>query len=138
MYTYLQPLARALTALIFLISGAFKIIGFGQTEAMMASIGIPMPALALVVALVAELAGALALLLGYQTRLAAALLVLYLVPVTLTIHAPQMFAPGQEGQNQMIHVLKNIAIVGGLLKFFTDGAGAYSLDSRRVDHDRAA
>jgi len=138
MYTYLQPLARALTALIFLISGAFKIIGFSQTAAMMASIGIPMPTLALVVALVAELAGGLALLLGYQTRLAATLLVLYLIPVTLTIHAPQMFAPGQEGQNQMIHVLKNIAIVGGLLKFFTDGAGAYSLDSRRVENDRAA
>src|SRR4051812_44483939 len=125
MLTYLQPVARVLIALIFLISGFFKIVGFNQTAGMMAGAGIPAPKLALVAALVIELVCGLALLLGYKTRAAAALLALYLVPVTLTIHAPHMFDPGQAGQEQMFHVLKNVAIMGGLLKFLTDGAGAY-------------
>jgi putative oxidoreductase len=130
MYRYLQPLARVLLALIFLISGFFKIVGFSQTAQMMAGAGIPLPTLSLVIALLLELVCGLALLIGYKTRLAAMLLALYLIPVTLTIHAPQMFAPGQEGQNQMFHVLKNVAIIGALLKFVADGAGAYSFDAK--------
>ena len=41
-----------------------------------------------------------------------------------------MLDPGGAGQDQIFHVLKNVAIMGGLLKFFTDGGGAYSLDAK--------
>jgi putative oxidoreductase len=35
-------------------------------------------------------------------------------------------------QNQMIHFLKNLAIVGGLLQIAAFGAGSFSLDGRRL------
>lgn len=127
---YLQPLARALVALIFIISGFGKIMGFDQTAAMMAGAGIPAAKLLLVPAIVIELLGGIALLVGYKARPVSLLLVLYLIPVTITIHAAHMFDPGQAGQQQMIQVLKNLAIMGGLLKFFADGAGAYSFDAK--------
>jgi putative oxidoreductase len=132
MRAYLHPLARALMALIFLVSGFGKITGFDETAGMMAGEGMPAPALLLVGAIAVELIAGLALLVGYKARWAALLLVLYLIPATLIFHARHMFDPGQAGRMQTIHVLKNLAIMGGLLKFLADGAGAYSLDNKRA------
>lgn len=77
-----------------------------------------------------ELGGGLALLFGYQARLAAALLALWLVPVTLTFHNFWAFH-GPDQQAQVVNFLKNLAIIGGLLRLASDGAGAISLDARR-------
>jgi putative oxidoreductase len=55
-------------------------------------------------------------------------LFLYLIPVTLVMHN-FWAAPAAEQQNQIINFLKNVAILGGLLKFCAAGAGAYSLDA---------
>lgn len=125
---HLQPISRWLRALVFLIYGFAKITGFNATATMMASAGIPAPTLFLIPSIMIELAGGLALLVGYQTRLAALGLTLYLIPVTLVMHAAHLLDPGPAGQQQMVQVLKNLAIMGGLLKFVTDGPGAYSLD----------
>jgi putative oxidoreductase len=59
--------------------------------------------------------------LGYLTRLSALALFVTLVPVTISIH----LAPGHVGP-----LLKNIAILGGLIHFFVRGAGSYSIDNR--------
>ena len=67
------------------------------------------------------LAGGGALLLGLKTRYAAALLFVTLVPITFAIH----IAPGHVGP-----LLKNVAILGGLIHFFVRGPGAFSLDER--------
>jgi uncharacterized membrane protein YphA (DoxX/SURF4 family) len=34
-----------------------------------------------------------------------------------------------QGQQQMVAVLQNLAIMGGLLRLFADGAGAFALDA---------
>lgn len=130
MKTYLDPLSRALVALIFLFTGFGKIIAFHQTATMMGNTGFPAPSLFLVGAIVVEVAGGLALLIGYKTRWAALALFLFLTPTTLIFHAAHLGDP-QQGQMQMISVLKNLAIMGALLKFFADGAGAFSLDMAR-------
>ena len=70
---------------------------------------------------VALLAGGGSLLLGYRTRLAAALLILVVIPITITI---------QIGRPTLGPLFKNIAIMGGLLFFATHGAGPISLDRR--------
>src|SRR3954465_15498460 len=101
MLGYLQPLSRALVALIFIISGFGKITGFDQTAAMMTGAGIPAAKLFLVPTIIIELIGGIALLVGYKTRLISFLLVLYLIPVTIIIHAAHMFEPGPAGQQQM-------------------------------------
>jgi putative oxidoreductase len=126
------PLAgRILMSVIFLISGFFKIGGYSQMVAFAASKGLPMAGIAIACAAALELAAGLGILIGFQTKIAAWLLFLYLIPTTLIFHnfwAEQ----GAAQQEAMGHFLGNIAIMGGLLILAANGAGPYS-----VDHSRA-
>jgi putative oxidoreductase len=126
------PLAgRILMSVVFLVSGLFKIGGYTQFVGYAAAKGVPMPSVAIACAVVLELAGGLAILVGFQTKIAAWLLFLYLIPVTFFFH--NFWAlQGAEQQNNMIHFLKNVAIMGGLVILAANGAGPYS-----VDHSRA-
>jgi len=126
------PLAgRILLSVIFLISGFFKIGGYSQMVGYAASKGLPLAGVAIGCAAVLELVAGLAILVGFQTRIAAWLLVLYLIPVTFYFH--NFWAlQGIEQQDNMIHLLKNVAIMGGLVILAANGAGPYS-----VDHSRA-
>jgi len=126
------PLAgRILLSVVFLVSGFFKIGGYSQMVPYSASKGLPMAGVAIACAAVLELAGGLAILIGFQTRIAAWLLFLYLIPVTFIFH--NFWAmQGAEQQQNMINFLKNVAIMGGLVILATYGAGPYS-----VDHSRA-
>lgn len=131
MIKILQPVSRFLLALIFILSGFSKITSFSQNVGYAASQGLPLPQIGVAAALAVELIGGLALLAGFYTRSAAIALFLYLIPTTLVFHVQNLGAPGQEGQMQLIQMLKNLAIMGGLLKMAIDGAGAFSLDERK-------
>ncbi len=134
MNTYLlHPLARFLVALIFIMSGMGKLFGFTQTAAMMESVGFPAPSLFLVGAILLEIVGGVLLLVGYKARWASLALFVFLIPATLIFHAANLADPAQ-GQQQMIEVLKNLAILGALVKFAVDGAGAYALDNLIAAH----
>jgi putative oxidoreductase len=128
MKSYLQLLSRIFVAVIFVLSGLFKVLGFAATAQMMGSAGFPAPQLFLVGAIVLELGGGLALLCGYRVRWAALALIVFLIPATLVFHTAHI--AGAEAQNQMTQTLKNLAILGALLKFYTDGPGAFSLGER--------
>ena len=64
------------------------------------------------------------LLLGYKTRAIAAAMAVFTLATALGFHTN--FAD----QNQMIHFLKNLMIMGGLLQVAAFGAGRFSLDAR--------
>lgn len=125
MERFLVPAGRALVALIFLISGLGKIADFAGTQEYMAAYGLPLTALLLVGAILFEVGGGLSVLLGYRARWGALALAVFIVPATLVFHTD--FAD----QNQVIHFLKNLAILGGLLLIAARGAGLLSLDARR-------
>ena len=127
MKRYLPTLGRLLMALIFLMSGFGKLMNPAHTQQFMAANGLPLTGLLLIGALLFELGGGLSLLLGYRARWSAAALVLFLIPATLVFHTN--FAQ----QAQMVHFLKNLAIIGGLLMVVTHGAGSLSLDARRQE-----
>jgi putative oxidoreductase len=126
MNTSLIRLSRALVALIFVVSGLGKIAAFGATKGFMASVGFPLPALSLAGAIAFEVLGGIALLVGYKVRWAAALLIIFLIPTTMIFHAMKLTDAAQ-GQQQMVEVLKNLAIIGALLKFFADESSALRL-----------
>jgi uncharacterized membrane protein YphA (DoxX/SURF4 family) len=128
MNTILHPLARFLVALIFLISGAGKIFGFAQTSEMMEKAGFPFASLFLTGAIVFEIVGGLSLLFGYKTRIGASLLIAFLIPATLIFHAAAVGDPARS-QMETIQVFKNLAILGALIKFWADGAGAFAVDN---------
>lgn len=124
----LHPSARFLVALIFLLSGVGKAFAFSATAEMMAGVGFPAPSFFLICAIVFELVGGTLLLVGYKTRYAAVSLIVFLILATIIFHVPGISDP-VHGQEQMINTLKNLAILGALLKFAADGAGAFAVDN---------
>lgn len=114
-------IGRILLAAIFLQSGVAKIGGYGGTHAYMESSGVPGALLPAVI--VVEVVGALALIVGYRTRLVAlALAVFTLLAAVLFHRVPD--------QMQQIMFMKNLAIAGGMLILTARGAGTWSLDAR--------
>jgi putative oxidoreductase len=122
------PLGRLLLSAIFLMSGANKLMNWSQTADQMRGEGMVAVPFFLAGAVVFELGGGLSLLLGLKARLGALALVAFLVPVTLIFH--DFWQYQDEAQmRQMIHFMKNSAILGGLLAVLTHGAGPVSVDA---------
>src|SRR5713226_1820359 len=117
---------RFLIALIFLLSGIGKIAGFAQTIGFMASKGLPMVEVLLVLSIIIEIGAALMLIVGWQARLGAAALFLWMIPVTLVFHN-FWAAPVAQQQIEMAMFMKNIAMVGGLLYIMAYGSGRFSV-----------
>ncbi len=125
------PLAgRLLIANIFIIAGYNKIVGFAGTAGYMASkLGGLDPTLVkilLVATILIELGGGLLILIGWQARLAATAILLWMVPVTLIFHA-YWGLPADQLRMEMIQFQKNLAIMGGLLYIVGFGPGVFSL-----------
>jgi putative oxidoreductase len=119
--TYIAVLARLLMALIFLVSGFMKFVNFQGMVGIAASAGLPAPLVSIAVAGFLEIVCGLALLVGWRVHWASLALFIYLIPTTLFFHAAHLREPAQF-QMQMTEVLKNLAIMGGLLKFYVDSA----------------
>lgn len=116
---------RLFLSSLLILYGYFKLVGFAGTTGYMAKQGLSPPALFAAIAVVVELGGGLLLLVGYQTRLVALIVGIYVFVAALIAHTH--FADG----NQLSHFMKNMAIVGGCLAFVASGAGIYSLDAGR-------
>ena len=129
---YLHPVSRAFVALIFIISGLGKVAAFAAVAGMMGGAGFPAPSIFLTGAITIEIVAGTLLLLGWQTRPAVIALIVFLIPATIVFHVLPMSAGGQALQTQLVEVLKNLAIIGALLKFLADGPGTFALDHVRV------
>ena len=111
---------RLLIAFIFVYSGFGKVTGFDGTVGYIA-----------IAAIIVELGGGLLLIAGWKTRWAAAAMLIFTGMAALLFH--NFWAvPADQAQNQMIHFMKNISIMGGLLFVVVHGSGSISVrdDSR--------
>ena len=135
MFNVLQnPLSlagRLLLALLFLPAGFGKLTGFAGTVGYIASVGLPLPQLGAVVALVVEIAGGIALIAGFGTRFAALALALFTLVASFFFHN-YWGVPAEQQFMQSLLFYKNIAVVGGLLTLAAWGPGAWSVDARRA------
>jgi putative oxidoreductase len=122
-------LGRILLVLIFLGSGFDKVAHQAMTLQYMNSVHLPAAQLLLWLSVLVEIGAGLAIVLGWKARWAAALLVLWMIPVTAVFHNPWTGDPSQ-AQMQMIHLMKNISIIGGLLMLLASGPGGWSIDRR--------
>ena len=123
MSPYAALIGRLMIAAIFIQAGVNKIFGYAGTAGYMDAMGVPSILLPAVIAL--EVVGGIAIVIGWQTRIIALLLAGFTVLAGLLFH----FQP--EDQNQMIHLMKNVAIAGGFLFLTAFGPGALSLDGRK-------
>ena len=127
------PVARALLALIFIMAGLQKITGYEGTQGYMEFMGVSGSLLPLVIAV--EVLGGLALLLGFQARIAAILLAGFTVIAGAMFHLiPSFGMEGMAAQGEVIHFMKNLSITGGLLLIVAFGSGPWSVDNRGTGH----
>ena len=116
-------LGRILMSSLFLMSGFGKLADPIGTKAYIASKALPWPEAAYVIAVIIELGFGTALVLGYRTRMVAAVMAIFTLATGLTFH--DNFADPK----QLISFMKNIAITGGFLQVIVWGAGSLSLDA---------
>ncbi len=121
---------RALIAYLFVPAGFAKLGDLAGSAAYTASGGLP--GFFVYPALVLEIVGGLALLVGWQTRWAALALAGFTVVAAYLFHyqAAQAATEPMVAMMQMLMFTKNLAITGGLLVLAGFGAGAWSVDAR--------
>jgi putative oxidoreductase len=128
----LSLVGRLLLAALFLPAGIGKLTGFAGTVGYISSVGLPLPTLGAALALVVEIVGGVALIVGFQTRIAALVLATFTLVASYFFHAYWSAAADQAFVVQLLF-FKNIAVVGGLLVLAANGAGSLSLDARKHD-----
>lgn len=145
---------RILLSVMFILSGFGKLTDPGMTAGMIAGAGLPAATALAYLAGIFELVAGLAVLVGFQTRVAAYLLAAFCLFTAFVFHGgPFPVAPAKEmldisalpnkealegyfgfigaliGQ---LLFLKNITIAGGFLVLAGFGAGTISIDARRA------
>ena len=127
---FLAPAGRILFGLIFVLSslGHFSpgIIAYAADH------GVPMARLLVPLSGVMALLGGLSVMFGFMARIGAALLIVFLVPVILTMHRFWGVADPNEAMVQQIMFMKNLSMLGGALLLAYFGAGPLSFDQRKT------
>ncbi|XOV81130.1 MAG: DoxX family protein [Aestuariibacter sp.] len=113
--------ARVALVALFFLAGTNKLQGYEATAGWMESMGIPGALLPLVI--FAEVGGAIAIVIGYQTRLAAFGLAIFSIVSALIFHN------NLAEQVEFLMFFKNISIAGGFLVLAISGAKRWSLDA---------
>jgi putative oxidoreductase len=126
---YLPFVGRLFIGLPFMISGLSKVANHAGTIALIKSSTLPLPPeLAYGGAIAVEVGCGLLMVVGYQSRVAAAIFCLFCLATAGFFHLN--FAD----PNQIFHFIKNLVMTGGLLQLVTYGAGALSIDNRLATH----
>jgi putative oxidoreductase len=132
-----MTLGRVLFAVLFIISGAYKLMDLATTTQMTEKIVLPsvlapytsqleavtgmaMPQMLAIAAGAIELLCGLMIALNFGARFAAILLILFVVGATFYFH-DFWNQTGVDARNNMVHALKNLSIIGAL--FIIAGAG---------------
>ena len=123
MTTTSAPIGLLLISFMFLMSGLNKIGNYSNTSSWMEAMGVSGSFLPLVI--IFEMLAAVAVIVGWQTKIAAFLLAGFCILSGLIFHSDF------SNQIEMIMFMKNIAIAGGFLILVVNGAGNYSLDNRK-------
>jgi len=126
----LSLLGRIMLCTIFLSAAvANKIPQFKAVVKSMANEGVPSPEVMLSAAIVFLILGSLSVILGFQARIGASLLFVFLVFATYFYH-DFWHMPPAFFENQVAHSLKNLGLGGAMLFIIANGPGAWSLDNR--------
>lgn len=123
--TILVPIGRVLFAVVFIMSiaGHFQpgVIAYAKQA------GVPLAALLVPVSGILAGLGGLSIALGYHARIGAALIVIFLVPVTLAMHKFWAVKDPMMARMQMAMFMKNVSMLGAALLIAYFGSGPYSL-----------
>lgn len=136
MPTFFAPLmtttGRVLLGVYFLLPGLSKITGWEGTVAYMAEHGMVFIPFFLVLTILLQVGGGVALALGYATRPLAFVLAGLTLVISIVMHDFWNLPAGElQTAHEMQNFIKNLAIMAGLLGLAGLGGGPWSLDARR-------
>ncbi len=125
---YIVLIGRIFYSLIFLmtIMSHFSADAVNYAE----SKGVPAPFILVPLSGVLAFAGALSIILGYKAKWGAWLIVIFLIPVTFTMHDFWNVSDKAQAQIQMAMFMKNISMLGGAFLITYFGSGPLSIDSK--------
>ena len=113
-------LGRIFLSTIFLIEVASKIFNYEETIQYMENFSVP--GYLAIPAIILEILFPLLLIIGYQTKIAALVMMIFTIVVAIIFHT------NFDDQMQFITFFKDIAIAGGFIIIFVNGAGKFSID----------
>ena len=116
----IEVLGRIFLSMLFLIEGINKIFNYEGTIQYMESFNV-LGYLA-IPAIILEILFPLLLIIGYQTKIAALVMMIFTIVVAIIFHT------NFNDQMQFITFFKDIAIAGGFIIIFVNGAGKFSVD----------
>lgn len=121
-YAHLAPLMlRLALGAIFIVHGLPKLTGLEGTAQFFAQVGIPAPFVMALVVGVIELIGGALLLIGYQTRIAAALLALNMLGAIITVKFAAGFVNGWEFDAVLLAAALSLVLSGPVGQRETEG-----------------
>jgi len=132
MNAWILLVGRVLYGFFFLTSGYNHLTKTGMMAQYAASKGVPAPKLGVAVSGLMLVAGGLSILLGYEPRIGALLLVAFLVPTAIIMHRFWGLSDAMAAQGEMIHFWKDVTLAGAALMIYYfatiyPGAWPYSL-----------
>ena len=122
---FLLLIGRVLLGWIFISSGWRKLMDIPAFVQTMPRRGLPN--FLGYVAPPVEFVGGICLLLGFATRYAALVMLLFVIIASFSSHRYWAVEPAQVA-NQSSHFWNNVSMKGGLVLLFITGAGRYALD----------
>ena len=123
---------RILFSLLFVVAGLGHFSS--QEIAFAAAQGVPLASIAVPMSGIMAVLGGLSIALGYKAKWGAALIVLFLIPVTIMMHNFWSVTDPLVAQDQMAHFMKNVSLLGTAFLIFYFGSGPLSLDARSQRH----
>ena len=123
MANFLDLIGRIFISSIFLFSGINKIFQYEQTVQWME--GFSIPGFLLIPTIIIEIIFPILIIIGYQTRFAAGMLALFCLVTGLIFHLDL------SNQMQIIALLKNLGLAGGLIFLVINGPKEFVLIKKK-------
>jgi putative oxidoreductase len=142
-------IGRVLFAVLFIFSGATKLLDLATTAQMTAKIvfpaaiatytaqletmtGMPLPQILAILAGAIEVICGLMIALNFGARFFAVLLILFVAAATFYFH-DFWNQTGADARNNLVHALKNLSIIGALLMVVGYGRGVSKVQQSAYD-----
>ena len=125
---YTVLIGRIVFSILFIMSGPNHLSGEGVEMAVQS--GVPLASVAVPLSGLISLLGGVSIAFGYKAKLGAWVIVMFLLPVTITMHNFWSAADPHIALIQQIMFMKNLTIIGAALLIASFGSGPLSLDSK--------
>ena len=127
---YLVLLGRICFSAIFMLTimshFKYETVVYAQSQ------GVPLAEFLVPLSCIIAFTGGLSILLGYKAKIGAALIIIFLIPVTFYMHAFWKVAEPMQQHMQMVNFMKNLSLLGAALLISYFGSGPCSIDNKGI------